>query len=302
MPRALLRWSVFWAVVLVVVLPTLAAEPAVEQETEEKFIRVARDEDERPTAMQTAIVTYQGKSKDGRPLTVDLIGAVHVGDKKYYETLNKEFEKYDALLFELVAPEGMEIPRGGGAGSGHPIGLLQNGMKGILELEHQLEIVDYTKDNFIHADMSPEDFAKSMADRNESLVAMFFRMMGQGIAMQSKQQSRNPDRNPDAELLMALFSDNRAMLLKRLMAEQFEDLEAAMMAISGPDGSTIITERNKVALGVLAEQIDAGKTRLGIFYGAGHLSDMHERLLNEFKFRRTGERWITAWDLGDTSD
>ena len=33
--------------------------------------------------------------------------------------------------------------------------LLQNGMKDMLELEHQLQHIDYHKDNFVHADMSP---------------------------------------------------------------------------------------------------------------------------------------------------
>ncbi len=34
---------------------------------------------------------------------VDLIGAVHVAHKEYFQDLNRRFRSYDALLYELVA-------------------------------------------------------------------------------------------------------------------------------------------------------------------------------------------------------
>ena len=61
------------------------------------------------------------------------------------------------------------------------------------------------------------------------------------------------------------------------MAKQFGSMEALLSGLSGPDGSTLITERNKRALQVLRQQQAAGKRKLGVFYGAGHLADMHER-------------------------
>jgi hypothetical protein len=94
-----------------------------------------------------------------------------------------------------------------------------------------------------------------------------------------------------------LFDNDRALALKRVMADQFEDLEGSMGAFDGADGSTIITERNKVALEVLAQEIKSGKKHLGIFYGAGHLSDMEKRLSSDFGLRPQSVRWLTAWDL-----
>ena len=46
------------------------------------------------------------RNTDKHDVTIDLIGAVHIGEKAYYDKLNKEFEQYDVLLYELVAPEG----------------------------------------------------------------------------------------------------------------------------------------------------------------------------------------------------
>jgi hypothetical protein len=81
------------------------------------------------------------------------------------------------------------------------------------------------------------------------------------------------------------------------MAEQFEDMEAATAVLDGPEGSTIVTERNKAALGVLKQQLELGHARIAIFYGAAHLSDMDERLAADFHLTQSGTKWLTAWDL-----
>src|SRR5947209_11646473 len=136
-----------------------AKSQANPSDDQSQFIRVRRDDDRRPLAMETAVVHYKAAARPG--VQIDLVGAVHVGDKTYYDELNKLFEQYDVVLYALVAPEGTRVPKGGRKGpSTHPIGAMQEGMSAILELAHQLNCVDYTATNFVHADMSPEDFNK----------------------------------------------------------------------------------------------------------------------------------------------
>lgn len=276
-------------------------QPAAAEKADAKsdgFLRVLRDSKDRAVAMQTAVVHYVPKKAGKDKLSVDLIGAVHVGDADYYRQLNKLFEQYDAVLYELVAPQGTRVPREG-ARSSHPVGMLQHGMTGVLDLAYQLNSIDYHQDNLVHADMSPADFSKSMTDRGESLLSMVFRMMGYGLA----QQSKTGGSSVDARLLSAMWSKNRPLALKRIMAEQFEDLEGAMGAFDSPQGgSTLITERNKVALDVLRQQIGEGKKKLAIFYGAGHLPDMEKRLEADFNLRREQTRWLTAWDMHEPAD
>ena len=259
---------------------------------ESRFIRLRRSDDQRPAAMETAVARYSSAKRPG--VGVDLIGAVHVGDKAYYDELNKLFEGYDVVLYELVAPEGTRVPKGGRTErSTHPIGMMQEGMSSVLELSHQLRCVDYTKQNFVHADMSPEDFNKTMEERGESFFQMFLRLMGTGIA----QNAAGAGGASDAALLMALFSKDRALALKTVMAQQFESLDGSMSALDGPGGSTIITERNKRCFEVLDQQLAAGKKRIAIFYGAGHLPDMERRLTADYGFKRSGESWLSAWRL-----
>jgi hypothetical protein len=276
--------------------PAAATKPASEQaqgapeEAETRFIRLRRNDEKQPVAMETAVVRYTSPERPG--VSVDLIGAVHVGDQAYYDELNKLFEKYDVVLYELVAPEGTRVPKGGRKGPpSHPIGALQDGMSSVLELKHQLQCVDYTPANFVHADMSPEEFGRTMDQRGESFMQMFLRLMGQGIA-----QSASGGAN-DTAMLLALFSRDRATQLKIVMAQQFEHLDGQLAVLDGPDGSTILTERNRKCFEVLDKQLQAGKKKIGIFYGAAHLPDMQRRLSDAYGLKRSHEDWLAAWQL-----
>ena len=244
-------------------------------------MRIERDPAGHELGLQTAIVRFESTDAARKGFVVDLIGAVHVGEKAYYEALNKQFESYDAVLYELVAPEGTRVAKGSKA-QGHPVSYLQNGMKNLLGLEHQLQYVDYSRANLVHADMSPDDFAKSMEDRGESIGSILLRLMAANMSRQAAEASRA--KSSDAEFLMALFDRNRALRLKRLMADQFADMETMMAALNGPGGSTIVTERNKVALAKMEKQWSQGRKRLAIFYGVGHLPDMAQRLVGRLQF------------------
>jgi len=259
------------------------------------WVRLLRDDKGQLLGLQTAIVRYVSERPNEAPVIVDLIGAIHIGDSAYYENLNRRFEQYDALLYELVAPEGTVVERGRGTSNAHPLGAMQNGMKSMLALDHQLEQIDYTKKNFVHADMSPDQFAKAMEDRNEGFLQMYFRLLGNSMAHQSRMEASGESLNFD--LFAALFAKDRPRQLKKALAGQMSEMEGLLASFGGEKGSVIITERNKIALQVLRQQLAAGKKRLGVFYGAGHLIDMDERMRNDFGMHPTGILWLTAWDL-----
>lgn len=262
------------------------------------WVRMKYDSDGEPIAMQTAIVHYVPAKSNGKPgsnVSVDLIGAVHIGDIAYYRNLNRQFSQYDALLYELVAPEGTKVPLGRGTSNVHPIGAMQNMAKDFLELDHQLEYVDYTRPNFVHADMSPDEFTKAMADRNESFLQMYFKLLGTAMAEQSKMAAKG-DSN-DIDLIGALFASDRPRRLKIILGKQLSEMESLMVSFGGEEGSTIITARNKKALTVLKSQLAAGKKHIGVFYGAGHLTDMDKRLRDDFHLEPASITWLTAWNL-----
>jgi hypothetical protein len=253
------------------------------------FVRLQCDEDNQPLALETAVVRFTNESKK---VTVDLVGAIHIADKSYYETLNRRFKSYDAVLYELVAREDSNVPKPGQGSSG-VIGGMQVGMKSMLDLDYQLDCIDYGQKNFVHADMSPEEFAATMKRRNESFAGMFFRILGRSLA----EQAEDPLGTSDWEIMAAMFAPDRSQRLKIAMAKQFADLEGQVGVLEGPNGSTIITERNGKAVEVLAREIKAGRNKLAIFYGAGHLSDLQRRLEEDFQMKPVETVWLPAWSL-----
>ena len=272
--------------------------PAAKSGPANGFLRLTREKTGVPVALCTSIVRFVPQDCGKSGPTVDLIAAVHVADKACYVELNRQFQKYDAVLYELVAPTGTRIPKGGGKPGAHPVSMIQKLMSDVLKLQFQLEGVDYTAQNLVHADMSPEQFTKSMESRGESVWGTMLRMMGYAMARPGGERSGSSD----ARLLMALFDKNQALALKRVMAEQFDDLQGSLNVLEGPKGSTLIAERNRVALGVLREQIRAGKQKLAIFYGGAHMPDFERRLRDDLGLVRLSARWLTAWDLKEPAE
>ena len=78
----------------------------------EHFLRIERDPAGRELGLQTAIVRFESDLPERRGCVVDLIGAVHIGEKGYYKALNKQFEDYDAVLYELWRRGNAACPRG----------------------------------------------------------------------------------------------------------------------------------------------------------------------------------------------
>jgi hypothetical protein len=304
-------WLALGAVCLAWAGPALADPPAAAKTEPKKkpeptkFLRVKRDKGDTPIALETAVVRYVPKSGEGG-VTVDLVAAVHVGDKAYYEALNKKMAQYDVLLYELVAPEGTRIPKGGKREKGNPLSALQDLMKTVLDLESQTEQIDYQAKNFVHADLSPEKMAEAIKERGDdgltialSVAADLLRK--QNLEEMKKQKEpakgKKKDKEDDEPDLMGMLLDpNAAVKLKRAMAEQFE--------ASGDDGglgptigTILVADRNKAALKVLQKEIAKGKKKIGIFYGAAHMPDFEKRLAEDFDLKKDKAEWLTAWDL-----
>ncbi len=258
----------------------------------DEFVRIQRSQTDQPVALETAIARFSAEDGKMRGVVVDLVGVIHVADKQYYDELNRRLASYDAVLYELVARADANVPQPGRS-PGSAVGGLQVGMKAMLELEFQLDCIDYKRKNMVHADMSPEEFADTMKRRNESFLGTFFRIMGRGFA----EQSKDPFGSGDLKILAALFAEDRPYRMKLVLAEQFEDMEGQMDLFDGPEGSTIVTERNKKVFQVLDREVKNGKKKIAVFYGAGHLPDMQRRLTKDFGMKRVRTEWLSAWSL-----
>ncbi len=269
-----------------------AGENDSAEKSEDLYIKFALTEEDKPKALQTAIVRYTGKPGTAHAgKVVDLVGVVHIGQREYYADLNDRLSKYESVLYELVAPDGTRIRPEDLKDRQSLLGSMQTGMKDILNLEYQLELVDYMAANFRHADMSPEEFVQDLEKRGDSVWKMVARMMGAGLASQSASGG-------DAGMLFAMFSSDRSKKMKQAMARQLIDIELVTAGMDDASGNnTLIKGRNRKAFQVLKEELDAGKKNVAVFYGAGHLPDMAERLETDFDMVAGETTWLDAWDL-----
>jgi hypothetical protein len=275
---------------LTVVLLLLAAGSAAAASEKTVFARVDVDEHGRPRALQMAIVRYV-PVQPLRPVSVDLISAIHIGDAAYFRALNERFAAYDAVLYELVAPRGMVVTRDTekrGVVSG-----AQQLLTRLLDLSFQLDEIDYTGGNFVHADLSAAELSASMAERDESLYAYLWRVFFVAI----REYAKDPLGIRDLQTLASAVGPEGDVSLKTLLAYEVANTDS-IEAVFGDDAdSAIIGARNERAIEVLKESLDAGVSRAGIFYGVGHMPDLEERLL-AMGLVRAETAWVDAWLLG----
>jgi hypothetical protein len=335
------------------------AKPEVAKLPHTDFVRF--QEDKKGAQLQTAIATY----RNNRGVVVDLIGAIHIGDKNYYDVLNAYFDGYDALLYEMVGDpveqyeeeESLDFPEESSLEKKAPAPLkklkpklpiaparpseekpdqntpqptleqrigdleayvndaakrgtsnyeaeaaareklrwlnpMYDVLKNTLKLEAQVACIDYTRPNFVHADMTARAFAAKQEERGEGFLQLWMRMArAQALAPQPNYKDPGV-----LKILEILCRPDSATELKRLMGRMFDAVETVMSGMEGPEGSVIISDRNKVAIEVLKIHLALDKKKFGIFYGAAHLPDMEKRLV-DLGFTLEKVEWITAWDL-----
>jgi len=269
----------------------LACAPVANALGDTQFARVDADDEDRPRALQLGISSYVSPDdQDG--IRVDLVGAIHIGDKSYYAELNERFKQYDALLYELVAPVGAnvseQVERRKGLLSGAQIAMTK-----ILDLSFQLDEIDYSQPNFVHADLTPSEFSQSMADRNESLYVYFWRIVFASI----DEYAKDPLGLRDWQMLSAMVNSGEDNSLKIMMAYEMANMESVQDILGEDSSSAIVGARNQRAIEVLRGQLDAGARRIGIFYGVAHMADLEDRLVNELGLTFESTSWVDAWQL-----
>jgi len=256
------------------------------------YLRYAGDE--KRGRLETAVVTME---KDG--VSVDLIGAIHIADAAYYKELTQLFTGYEALLFELV--DGQKLKKDlSGEGETEPSTpdaagvILHSMMKNagtFLQLQFQSDGIDYHTENFVHADVSWARFVELQDEMGESWGSLMQKAMRAELERQSKLKKGEQMRF--GMILAGVFGEPSA--LKVAMAKQMASADDLAEIFENEEGgSVIIGERNKRALEVLDEEVEAGKKKLGLFYGAGHMPDIQKRLETD-GWKRVSEKWIAAW-------
>ena len=98
---------------------------------------------------------------------------------------------------------------------------------------------------------------------------------------------------------MAALTQGDTGSLKRSIAPFLAESESFIKQLEGDDGTVLVTERNKVVMRKLTAEINRGHRNLAVFFGAGHMPDLEQRLIEE-GFQRERGVWVPAWEIVDT--
>jgi hypothetical protein len=300
--------QLFFAPVLQAQSPQATKKPAAQKTTPTQFIRLQLDDKKQPVALETAIVRY-GPAGGKGDLEVDLVGAVHIGDKDYYKKLNKQFQQYDVVLYELVAQPGTVIPKGGRK-KDDPLSLIMQVVKMVLDLELQTERIDYTKKNFVHADLSPEQMAEAIHKRGDdglTLILGFTADVLRQMNVREQEANEKPKASPpvanapgseqDLDFFSLILDQDGPRKLKRMLAQQLAGIESPTGGLGPTLNHILIADRNEAAMKVFQKELAQGKKKIAIFYGAGHMPDFEKRLRLDFGLEKKSVQWLEAWDM-----
>jgi hypothetical protein len=278
-------------------------KPAAKKPEAAGYVRLQRDDKGQPTGLETAIVRFVPEKGAGG-VTVDLIAAVHIGDKAYYKALNQQLEDYDVVLYELVAAPGTRIPKGGKREGENPIAFIQQVMKTMLQLESQTERIDYTKKHFLHADLSPEQMLEKMRERGDDPLTVALGVMADMLRQQNLREAKPPAKAPkpgkpqtEQDLISLILDPDGPVKMKRMLAESLGDPAAVNAGLGQTLNTILIADRNEAAMKVFQAELAKGRKKIAIFYGAAHMPDFEKRLTKDFGLKRQSEKWLTAWDL-----
>ena len=162
-------------------------------------------------------------------------------------------------------------------------------------MDFQLDDIDYTAPNFVHADLDSETFERMQAQCGESFETLMLQQLVNALN-RKPQNGDNADAQSLSDMVHVLTRPDMERQIKIVLARQLGQMDSAAMGLDGPQGSVILTERNKAAMAALADVLTDGKRNIAIFFGAAHMPDLSKRLEAQ-GFAIDSVQWRMAWDL-----
>ena len=261
-----------------------------------RFIRFVPGVSDWNGELQTSIISFS----DSLGTKLDLVSAVHLGDKEYYEQLNEEFRNKDIVLYELIAETGQGSNSNSMQTGFSPISFIQKAMGSFLELSFQLEQIDYSPRNFIHADLNPSQLKKAMAVKDQNLFSTLITLAAAQSANGERTGASQITNNPldFMSLLNALTSGDHINSLKYLVGEELGKAGGLRLTEGVENQIPILGGRNRAVINRLAEAIsDSANQSIAIFYGAAHMPGIERSITEELGFERESQRWLPAWQI-----
>ncbi|MEE9392170.1 MAG: hypothetical protein V3W41_06670 [Planctomycetota bacterium] len=267
-----------------------ALAPNTHQE-KTRFIRYSKGR--KIQRLETAIVQYRSEEAD---LDITLVSAVHIGDRSYYDSLQKKLQPYPHVLFEGLKPD----PELNEDSLLTLLDRLQNQLKDYLALEHQRDRLVTTGKNFVHADLSAKDVQQRLKEAKITLVPAANIVQSMGPLLSRFLKALEPKEDGKTPAFLNLIRDRAKRSLAQVLGDGNAYYQRFKRREEEKRDAIIIEARNEHALLEL-DRLRGLKTtrRVAILYGAGHMADFERRLkkrMPDLSLRKV--EWLAAWTIG----
>ncbi len=227
----------------------------------------------------------------GKP-DIWLVGAVHVGSKDYYGSLQKLLDQQEVVLYEGVkkakAPEKMEKADPKPQGKS-----IYNALSDAIGLEFQLNAIKYDRPNWKNCDLTWEELDKiskeTGADTESSL--------GYGQI----KQLMDPN-SSQAKMFTNMLETATPGTKEAIKVMIVRNVASGDMNLDPKTEKVVIKARNQVVIDSLAKTMTGPKPpkSIAVFYGAKHLADMEMTLEKSYGYKPGKQEWFKAADADPT--
>ncbi len=235
----------------------------------------------------------QRLTREGKP-DIWLVGAIHIGSKDYYQSLQKLLDQNSMVLYEGVKPGEKKDPaeakpseQGESQAATTKKTPIYQVLSDALGLQFQLVSIDYSKPSWKNCDLTwaemdklnqeakakggsgQLDQIKQLLDPNSPMAAMLTQML----------QTATPGTKEGIKLL----------LVTKAGQTEGTGFDPATEAI-------VVKARNHVVMDRVEFELTAPTPlkSIGIFYGAAHLDDMEKTLTSKYGYKLAEKKWFLA--------
>jgi len=174
---------------------------------------------------------------------------------------------------------------------------LQAQLADALDLEFQLDALNYGGTNWHCSDMSIDQLQREMEKRGLDFSLVEDTLAGSSLPAQLVKLLLGVVRMADAFFEGAVSDTIKVLLIEMLGDESV--LEIGFSQFDEGFAEVIIDERNQIVIDDLKQLIERETPleSVAILYGAGHMPDMARRLGEQLGYEPNGARWLRAIEV-----
>ena len=174
---------------------------------------------------------------------------------------------------------------------------LQGELAAALGLAFQLDAVDYGRADWRCSDMSIDQVQRELDERGLDFTLVEETLAGSSLPAKIIKFLLGVIRLADA-LTEGAASDTIKVLLIEMLGDE-SLIESSLDQLGEGFAEVLIDHRNQVVVDDLKGLMerDEAPASVGVFYGAGHMPDLEQRLCGQLGYRAGGVQWLRAIEV-----